>query len=174
VRKSVPNHLNDIAHRHPQWVLATAQRWLVDAPLARQRLVKHALRNLLKQACPEALALYQLQPPLLLQSELAISDVVLPMGGDLFASLILHGEVGMEQQLRIDLVVHYRKANGSLQPKVFRWCDLRLGSGERRKIRRKLSFRPMTTRVHYPGRHRVEVHINGKMMSAQEFCLVVP
>ena len=50
VRKSVANHLNDHAKKHPDLVVDTLKRW--DAELSAKeskRMIKHALRTLLKQ-----------------------------------------------------------------------------------------------------------------------------
>ncbi|HET6398301.1 MAG TPA: DNA alkylation repair protein, partial [Candidatus Thermoplasmatota archaeon] len=46
VRRSVANHLNDIAKDHPDVAIATCRRWLQDASADRRRLVHHALRSL--------------------------------------------------------------------------------------------------------------------------------
>ena len=53
VRRSVANNLNDIAKDNPQVALDVAGRWYEG----RERLVKHALRTLLKAGDPQALAI---------------------------------------------------------------------------------------------------------------------
>ncbi|MBC8011135.1 MAG: DNA alkylation repair protein, partial [Burkholderiales bacterium] len=56
VRKSVANHLNDIAKDHPELVLDTVSAW--DRADARTAwIVRHALRTLIKRGHPRALAL---------------------------------------------------------------------------------------------------------------------
>nr|BFF17504.1 hypothetical protein GCM10025730_10250 [Promicromonospora thailandica] len=59
VRRSVANHLNDLSRDHPGLVVRTAARWLADpAPDgSTPRLVRHALRTLVKKGDPGALAL---------------------------------------------------------------------------------------------------------------------
>jgi hypothetical protein len=54
VRRSVANNLNDLSKDHPALVLEVAHRWLSPE---RRRLVKHALRALVKKGEPQALAL---------------------------------------------------------------------------------------------------------------------
>ena len=49
VRRSVANHLNDIAKDHPDLVAEIATRWLKGADNNRQKLVRHACRSLIKQ-----------------------------------------------------------------------------------------------------------------------------
>ena len=99
VRRSVANHLNDIAKDHPQLVLDLAQKWHRRAPLERQRLLRHALRNLLKQGHAEALALYELAPPQLTAAKLSVSEKIVPMGGDLEFSLRLQSSASSPQRL---------------------------------------------------------------------------
>ena len=49
VRRSVANHLNDIAKNQPALVATGVQEHLPDAPAARGALLKHASRTLVKQ-----------------------------------------------------------------------------------------------------------------------------
>jgi 3-methyladenine DNA glycosylase AlkC len=56
VRRSVANSLNDIAKDHPDLVADVARDWLEDAPRERARLVRHAVRTLVKQGHPATLA----------------------------------------------------------------------------------------------------------------------
>ncbi len=55
VRKSVANHLNDVTKQHPEWVLDRIEGW----PLQQRHtawIARHALRSLIKQGNPRALA----------------------------------------------------------------------------------------------------------------------
>jgi 3-methyladenine DNA glycosylase AlkC len=62
VRRSVANHLNDISRRDPDLAAAVASRWLQADP-GTLPLVRHAMRTLIKQGHPEALALLGFAPP---------------------------------------------------------------------------------------------------------------
>ncbi len=64
-------------------------------------------------------------------------------------------------RVAIDYVVHFRKANGSLAPKVFKLSTRTLAPGERFDAVRRQSFAPITTRRHYPGEHAIELQVNG-------------
>ncbi len=64
VRRSVANHLNDLSRDHPELVVSTAAGWLGASgggsgttTGTTDRLVRHALRTLLKRGDPAALAL---------------------------------------------------------------------------------------------------------------------
>lgn len=171
VRRSVANHLNDIAKDHPALVLDLAKKWHRRAPQERQRLLRHALRNLLKQGHPEALSLYELAAPQLEDIRLEIIRNTVPMGGDLGFELHLRSTSSLPQRIRLDIVLHYQKANGRLTPKVFRWKDLHLAAGESHTATRRQSFRPITTRVYHPGQHRLEIKANGQIIANADFVL---
>lgn len=172
VRKSVANHLNDIARNHPELITDFAQQAMTNASPARQRLLRHALRNLLKKGYPKALAIYRLSRPQLQHVHLAVDPHEVRIGHAAEMVLDLSSASPQEQLLRIDLVVHFQKADGSLRPKVFRWKDLVLAAGTQHQARKSLSFRPITTRTYYPGPHRVEVQINGSIEAAADFTLI--
>ena len=171
VRKSVANHLNDITRHHPELVIDFAQKWLTGASTARQRLLRHALRNLLKKGHPRALALYELSMPVLKHALLRIDRNQLAVGDSLEVHLELVSAATNDQSLRIDLVVYYQRANGSWHPKVFRWKDLALPTGSHREIKKTLSFRPISTRTYYAGTHRLAVQINGEIFASTDFTL---
>lgn len=57
VRRSVANHLGDIAKDHPQLVFAICRRWLQEASGERKWLIRHALRHPAKMGDAMALQL---------------------------------------------------------------------------------------------------------------------
>jgi hypothetical protein len=67
-----------------------------------------------------------------------------------------------EQELLVDLVVHFVKSNGQTRPKVFKIKRLTLPPGASVEFESQVSFATMTTRRHYPGAHKLEVLINGR------------
>ena len=62
VRKSVANHLNDIAKDRPDWLLDRLAEWPNDNPHTAW-IIRHALRTLIKQGEPRALAVSALRGP---------------------------------------------------------------------------------------------------------------
>jgi 3-methyladenine DNA glycosylase AlkC len=172
VRKSVANHLNDNARDHPEVVMHLMSEWHRNAPSDRQRLIRHALRNLLKQGHPQALALYQFGKPQLQKVDLFLSSDRMAIGQNLEFHLGITSCATDSQTLRLDYVVHHQKANGRLTPKVFRWKDITLAPMERHESGRRHSFRPITTRVYHPGLHRLEIKANGEVIATREFFLL--
>ncbi|NQS91625.1 MAG: DNA alkylation repair protein, partial [Chloroflexi bacterium] len=57
IRRSVANNINDIAKDHPDLVVEVLSRWQDPDNIDRSRLIKHALRTLLKAGHPGALGL---------------------------------------------------------------------------------------------------------------------
>ena len=57
VRRSVANNLNDIAKDHPELVIQICRDWKKEADENRSRLIRHALRTLVKDGNPDALAI---------------------------------------------------------------------------------------------------------------------
>ncbi len=57
VRRSVANHLGDIAKDHPALVFALCERWLAGADEDRRWLIRHALRHPARKGVKEALRL---------------------------------------------------------------------------------------------------------------------
>jgi hypothetical protein len=72
----------------------------------------------------------------------------------------------------VDYLVHYLKANGTLAPKVFKLAVADLEPGQTRRFRKAHAFRQMTTRVHYPGRHELQVQVNGVLSASTGFDVV--
>ena len=74
----------------------------------------------------------------------------------------------------IDYIIHHQKANGSLTPKVFKWTSRELSANQSLDIEKKHPMRHVTTRVYYPGLHKLEVIINGESIGSKEFHLRMP
>jgi hypothetical protein len=71
----------------------------------------------------------------------------------------------------VDYVVYFMKANGKQAPKVFKAAKKSLKPGESVNITKKHSFKQRSTRVHYPGKHSLEVQINGRGYGKVDFTL---
>jgi 3-methyladenine DNA glycosylase AlkC len=60
VRRSVANHLGDIAKDHPQLAFGLCARWMHGATGDRKWIIRHAVRHPAKKGVPEALRLREL------------------------------------------------------------------------------------------------------------------
>jgi 3-methyladenine DNA glycosylase AlkC len=173
VRRSVANHLNDISRADPELAVRTAKRWLKKPLDTTPRLVRHAMRTLIKQANPAALALMGFEAPegIVISGPTLEVDVV-PLGSDLVFEGLITNAGPNEARLVIDYVVHYRKANGATAPKVFKLSTKTLLPGERLEIRKRHSFKPISTRKHYVGQHSLELQVNGMRSDVTTFEVV--
>jgi 3-methyladenine DNA glycosylase AlkC len=169
VRRSVANNLNDIAKDHPDLVADIARMWLKDAPAERQHLVRHGLRSLIKAGHPGALRSLGYGPAIveLLRFELRAREV--KMGGVVEFEIEISSTAKSDQPLIIDYAVHHMRAGGTITAKVFKWKTLTLKSGETLRGTRRHAFKLITTRRYYPGRHRVEIQVNGNTLGGADF-----
>ncbi len=193
VRRSVANNLNDISKDHPELVISVARRWWADASAERQRLIRHALRTLVKRGDPAALELLgHAGADHLAVAEVTIDPVEVSVGGTvrIVASVAdtrpapgapepsASGQGPDESQkepgeeVAVDFVVHFVKANGSAAPKVFKGGRRALGPGEQVQFTRSVSIAQMSTRTHHPGVHRVEVQVNGRRFDGGQFVVL--
>jgi len=174
VRRSVANHLNDIAKDHPAVVADWLQAHLPSAPPARRALLRHASRTLVKQGDGRVLEAWGLGGAYKGQLAFSVSPKSAAVGGRLALSLRLHSSARKPQPLAIDYVVHHVKANGSTSPKVFKGWNLTLAPGESRSLEKQHSLKPISTRTYRAGEHRVDVQVNGKVLASCDFRLRVP
>jgi hypothetical protein len=74
-----------------------------------------------------------------------------------------------QQHLLVDVAVHFVKARGVGRPKVFKLGRIVLGPHEPVELRTVFSLAVHTTRVPRPGRHAVDVVVNGRTIRAGTF-----
>ena len=173
VRRSVANNLNDIGKDHPDVLVGTARGWMKTASENRRWIVRHALRSLVKQGDPGALAVLGFgAKPAVEVRNVRLTPRRVREGDAVTLSFDLVGAVSRRQRIVVDFRIHYVKANGSAKPKVFKLKSLEIGSRETVSLRKTISLKPMTTRRHYPGKHRVEVLLNGRPFEAGSFDLI--
>ncbi len=173
VRRSVANHLNDIGKDHPALLLERMEAWSRDAGKERLWLIKHALRSLVKQGDLRALAILGYGEAQVSLSGLELRPDVLQYGNNLEFSFELSSAAESTQNLLVDFVMHFRKANGTTAPKVFKLKTLSLAPGANATISKSLAIRPISTRRYYPGRQRLEIQVNGRILGGRDFELVM-
>ena len=173
VRRSVANHLNDIAKDHPRIVAAWVREYLPDATPERRALLKHASRGLIKAGHGETMALWGAAVPLLGSAKLALSPKRIAVGESVAFCLTLRSASAQPQALLIDYAVHHIKAHGGSSAKVFKGWTLTLAPGESRRLEKSHSMREITTRRYHAGKHRVDVRINGQVVAEAAFSLAL-
>lgn len=170
VRRSVANGLNDLGKVRPDLLIRTARDWLEDASPARRRLVEHALRSAVKRGDLDALGLLGYgQAPRVSVEGVAFSPRRVRIGGRVTMEFGLRSTSTRPQHLLVDVAVRFIKARGVGVPKVFKLRRLTLGPRERVDFTTTFSLAVHTTRVPRPGRHAVDVIVNGRAIRAGSF-----
>ncbi len=174
VRRSVANHLNDIAKDHPELVAEWLEEHLPAASDARRALLKHASRTLIKQRDVRVLRAWGIGTPMRGSVEVQVAPRVVRVGEHVELSVRLVSTFARQQSLAVDYVVHFVKANGQTSPKVFKGWSLTLAAHEERVLVKRHSLKPITTRRYYPGEHTVAVQVNGVTVGRAVFALRAP
>ncbi len=170
VQNSVANHLNDIAKHHPDLAVKTVSAWLREGFPAASWIARRALRHLIKQGHPAALKALGFQAG----TRTTLKDLLLDkkrvrVGEKLSFSFVLVGRA--RERLAVDYAIRYRSANGRTGRKVYKLTTREIKAGDAVPIRKTHSFRPVTTRVYYPGAHAVEILVNGRTLGTAAFAL---
>lgn len=174
VRRSVANHLNDIAKDHPSIVSDWLAEHLPDSSPERRLLLRHASRTLIKQSHAPTLAAWGLGRKLRGSASLSVAPRRVELGGELVLKVALVSTFAQPQRLVIDYVVHHVRANGSTSPKVFKGWKVELDARARVALEKRHALAPVTTRRYYAGKHRVELKVNGASLAEAEFELRLP
>lgn len=170
VRRSVANNLNDIAKDNPAVTLDWAQRHRGSHPDT-DWIIRHACRTLLKRADAAALALFAFAAADHIEVRgLQLSRKSLRIGDSLEFSVTLAGAPALGR-LRVEFGIDYVKASGGHSRKIFQLGEGEFAEGER-GFRKRHRFHQMTTRRHYPGRHRLVILVNGREVEGREFELL--
>ena len=173
VRRSVANHLNDIAKDHPTLIARWLAEHLPAAPVERQALLRHASRSLIKAGDAAVLAAWGLGAAYRGSVALALSPTTLAVGDTLLLRVELQSNSRAPQRLAIHYAVHHVKAGGHTTPKVFKGWVIDLAPGERRQLLKRHSMKAITTRRYHPGQHAVDLRINGQVLAEAHFKLAL-
>ncbi|GGL05768.1 DNA alkylation repair protein [Planomonospora parontospora] len=165
VRRSVANHVNDIAKDHPETAVGLLARWRSEGGSHVEKVLRHAVRGLLRTGHPGALELMGAAP-----------------GGGSVGALVLDADrVAVGDRLRFTVTV----SADSPGPLVLRYAVRRDGSrrvfhlgertvaatGQEITVVKSHSFRPVTTRTEPPGPRVLEIVVNGAVRASAPFTL---
>jgi 3-methyladenine DNA glycosylase AlkC len=150
VRRSVANHVNDLAKDHPQVALELLAEWRAGGGSHVERVLRHAVRGLLRAGHPEALAL---------------DSPTVAVGGKLAFTVTVTAEAAGPVLLKYAV----RRAGSR---RVFHLGQREAGgAGETFTVRKSHSFRPVTTRDEPPGPRELDVIVNGRVAATVPFTL---
>lgn len=172
VRRSVANNLNDIAKDHPDIVLKIARQWKDISPETNW-ILKHGSRTLLKQGQTEALNFHGFNPNMKTQvTDLKMDNKKIKIGqtGEFAFNVANHEK--KKSNLRIEYAITFLTSTGKYSKKVFKVSEKEFLPDEKINFVRKQRFTDFTTRKHFPGKHKLEVIVNGKMKNSLDFHLI--
>jgi 3-methyladenine DNA glycosylase AlkC len=174
VRKSVANHLNDITKDNPDWVFARLAGWDLTRPTTAW-IAKQALRTLIKRGDRQALGIIGAgRRAEVAVTHFEVSPAELRIGETLTLSARLQSSTSQRQKLVVDYALHYVKQAGTRSAKVFKWKEVSLEPHAPLAITKRQCLRDFTTRRHHPGRHAVDLLVNGEVKARAEFMLEPP
>jgi hypothetical protein len=166
VRRSVANHLNDVSKDHPDLAVDLARRWLPRGG-GTAWAVRHGLRTLIKRGDPNALKVLGVTPGANIRLiALAADRDSVSIGETVTSTLTVELDDGEAAEAVIDYRAHYVGANGPRQPKVFKLTRRQLQPGQPVTVTRSHRFEHVSIRRILPGRHTIDVQVNGHMLGA--------
>jgi len=172
VRHSVANNLNDISKDHPSIVRDIANKWL-GISRETDAVVRHGCRTLLKQGNREILLLFGFDSDMIELAEFSIETPMIRIGENLEFTFSIINRDQKIRAVRMEYAIYYKRKNGSRSKKVFKISECDIEPGRNYEVYRKQSFRKITTRTYYIGKHKLSVIINGKESGAKLFKLLI-
>ncbi|TKC12830.1 DNA alkylation repair protein [Pedobacter polaris] len=171
VRRSVANNLNDITKDNPAVVIEIAKNWK-GLGKETDAIIKHACRSLLKSGHPEILSFYGLDANHLSVIDFNIETPKINIGGVVEFSFVIKNQDKIERYIRLEYTLYYLKNNGGLAGKVFKISERAYPAGAEVKVKRRQSFKLITTRKFYPGHHKLAIMVNGMEKAIGDFELL--
>lgn len=170
VRRSVANNLNDLGKLQPALLVRTARTWLHGASSERRQLLQHALRSAVKRGDAAALRVlgYGATPKVRLEA-VTFTPPRVRIGARVAIAFRLRSTATQPQELLVDVAVKFVKARDKTSSKVFKVSRLTLPGRGSVDLRCSVSLAIHTTRKPRPGRHLVEVMVNGQALPAGPF-----
>jgi 3-methyladenine DNA glycosylase AlkC len=170
VRRSVANNLNDIAKDHRELALATAARWSAGGGEDAAWVVRRGLRTLATAGDPAALAILGYDGDAAVALErLTVTPADPVIGGAAQVAARLRADA--DTPVVVHYLVHHAGANGMRGPRAFALARRTLAAGVPLELSRRHTFAQRSVRRLYPGRHRVEIQVNGRVLGGVDIDL---
>jgi 3-methyladenine DNA glycosylase AlkC len=175
VTRSVANHINDISKINPELVIHTLKQWKNSGRQTEkemQYIVNHSLRTLVKIGYPDAIAFLDFSPePKVKVQNFTVSSEV-RLGDFLYFEFSVLAEE--DENIIADYTIYFpKKAGTGLNKKVFKIKKFNIKKNQQVTITKRHRLKAdMTTRKLQPGKHTIEIQLNGKKFTATDFMLL--
>lgn len=171
VRKSVANNVNDISKDNPNVAKKLISNWHGKTKHTNW-ICKHASRTLLKAGDVELMNLFGLGTDKNISiSNFSLAQKEVSIGDFLEFSFDLENREKEATLIRLEYAVYYLKANGSLSKKVYKISEKSYPPLSLTAIKKRQSFKLISTRVFHLGMHKIAPIINGKELQKLPFIL---
>lgn len=169
VRKSVANNLNDISRDHPTLVLDLAKGWY-GVNEETNWIIKRGLRTLMRQGNQQALELIGFPGnPYIDITEIQVTDSICIGESITFSFQLTSTDQMKSNKVRIEYAIEFVKANGKHSSKIFKVAETAINHREIKLYKKRHSFKNLTTRKHYPGKHKLSIIVNGEVKGSKYF-----
>ncbi len=170
VRRSVANNLNDISKDHPDIVINITKKWKGLSPET-DKLVKHGCRTLLKAGNIHVLKLFGFKAPTHIKISKFKVTKNIKMGESIEFNFRLNSLKNKLGKIRVEYAIDFVRQNNKIGRKIFKISEGVCSENER-NINKKHSFRLISTRKYYPGKHSLTIILNGKEMLTKQFIIL--
>ena len=170
VQTSVANHLNDYSHSKPTFVLNQLKEWHKKGLAKDHFIIKRASRNLIKHANADAFEFFgHLGINAITSAKLNCIETVLNFG----TKQTLNWEITSTKQgtAVMDFIITMPKKNGT-GTMLVKGISTTLKPGLN-SFTKNIPFKPVTTRIYYPGTYTAELQVNGKVLAKDSFELLM-
>jgi 3-methyladenine DNA glycosylase AlkC len=178
VTRSVANHLNDISKSNPELAIETLDKWQKSNqqdPKEMEYIINHSLRTLVKKGEKKAIEFLNFSSkPKVTISAFKINKNPIAIGEAVEFEFALTPK--KDERLIIDYVLYFSNKEGKTNnKKVFKIKQIEVKRNQKVVISKKHRLiGDMTTRKIHPGKHVIEIQVNGQKMAKKDFELVPP
>ncbi len=169
VQKSVANNINDISKDNPNIVIQLFKKWY-GKNTDTNWILKHGCRTLLKNGNKEILELFGYKKPTNINITNFILNTNVTFNDGLEFSFTISSDK-LFPKLRLEYQIDFVRQNNKISKKVFKISELTNFIGAK-QINKRYSFKPISTRKYYKGKHQLYIIINGVICTKNSFNLI--
>jgi len=148
--------------------LQIAREWQGISPET-DWIIKHGCRTLLKRGHEAALSLNGFDP----KAKASVKEFTLSgkiaIGDRFDFGFTFLSREKKSTRFRLEYAIDYQTRSGKVSRKIFKLTENTFEPHDPIHILRKQSFRDLTTRKHFKGRHYLRILANGKELAGSEF-----